>query len=1127
MLEKTAASLEPCGLQRVLPCANKPFRSRRQLHTAFWQHGAADVELSGAWQALMHGTCDFNVESTPAAEESRSPALAASTFLLDFLYPSGAVSLMRRLNPIPTERLDNIRSSGSLRRLAPRLYTSSASLSRATGSDPKPRFAGGSAKLEDSTKPLKHATELGGRTEEATQHVQDEALTDFDDLNDVDENVDHVDALDKLLTSSNPEAADQIWYHYKALDPQSGDIYLGQVLVFLSKTGRLSDSWKISELFHRLDPRRWDSYTFVAGVRAEVNLQNNAQALEIFVRGLAHDALDLMALVEALDLLLSQALRSETQEFLSDLWKHYPEMAARWGFEDFEGITSHLKHVASVPGLVEKAINFKESGLGRLVGADTGGIDQDALQVLQKILVRRALVVCTDAQAIPLLELTKDPMAFEEFLRQATPKRRYRLATEVYNVYRELPGSQPSRHVLYEVFRCYTTMNAHTPTKLVGLELLWGDWHKFHTTPSYRAYQKYLAFYASLGDKERVHTLWKEFVDMYADQNVIQGDDTFAHLLQVHAVLGEVEEVQRIFNDISGRFGLKPNAHCWNILLNAYAKVDDYDGAIQTFDRFAAVGKPDKYTYGTIMQMAGSRGDLGFTVDLYGRARRAGILANDAILSALVDAYCQNDLSKEAEDVCVRAAQKGITVTRLWNKLLHYHALRRDLPAVNKILNSMAEKEIPYNQFTYEQLLLALTLCRQSQHALHLLSVALKDKVFPVTTRHFYIVMGALLKTGEPQPVLSLHRMMREHGVPSSSGIIFRLVQALVQFRKFPAKQRIRKTATHWLGDALRSFYQVYGFRFPDALEVRRPGNTRRPQSNERELLKSGSEPFHFGTMIYMFVELKDIVSANELVDLYRYVFQGEHEEVLPVLMLNSVMLADLRENRYDRVKKTWRVLFDAAKKATRSEDFNEDLPHTSKVSPKYRYVLSGGLKIMQEVLFNEKDATGLQNLVEEVRGEGFELDSKNWNYYVQIMVQLKQYKEAFEACEEFLMPNWTGWFIARVRENVKNQLPLDIRRKGTSPRYLRPIATTLYHLAKGYMELDRMSPWSDEAGRTLREIDEECLQAVRAIKSMHRVHSDLEYDIFGDAENPYWMEGEGGGRYEGGNEENEPQRGA
>ncbi|KAI0011026.1 hypothetical protein F4779DRAFT_575625 [Xylariaceae sp. FL0662B] len=1133
MLEKTAASLEPCGLQRVVPGATKSFRTTRHLHTAFWQHGAAEVELTNAWQALMHGTFDLAIDS--ASEENRRPTLCASAFLLDFLYPTGAIALIRRLASISSGRPDGLRYGQPFTTLTPCLYTPSMPRQQARHSRSKPVVVEGTRKLSSkgsTNQPnTTHTGEVRGEDanlNDASADVTSASYVEFHERPEANEGQQeylkaddsHIAMLADLLTNDNPEDADRVWYHYRALDEPSQAIYMSQVLILLSKSGRLTDSWKISELFHKLKPSQWNNATFVAGVIAEINLQNPRQALDIFVEGLEHSDLDVSSLVDALDLLLENALRSSSA-FLGDIWDHYPQMAARW---DFDGITSQLNHVASVPGLAEKAFEFQAHGLGLSREGGNATVSQAAHDTLQRILVRKALVSCTDAQAIPLLNITQDPMAFEEFLRPAVSKGRGKLATEVYRVYRELPDNVPSPNTMHETFRAYNTIDVPLSTKLAGIELLWGDWYKFHTTPHRRAFQRYLRFYASLGYKERVHALWADFIKLGRDDHgktILEGDDTFVYLLQVHSARGEIEEVKRIFNDISDKFGIQPNTTCWNVLLNAHARVGDYDGAISTFLRLLAAVKPDSFSYGAIMQMAGNRGDLGFTVDLYRRARSTGIVINDVILGALVDAYCQNEQFQEAQDVCVRAANRGIVSTRIWNKLLRYHARRRDLAGINNILNLMADKDIPYNHLTYKQLLIGLSLCQQSQHALQLLAVALKDEVFKVTPEHFYIVMGALLRTGEPGPVQRLHQLMQDHGFPSSSASLFRLTQAVLQWNKLPWRQRQRFSPREWLGNALRSFYQIYGLDDQEKLSSLPSGN---PQGNQSsELLRLGSEQFYFSSIIYMFTQLKDFGSAGELIQLYRYVFQGRQDtrSVLPISILSSVMIADLHEKRYDRVEATWHLLFETAKKEARSADYNEDLPHTPKISAKFRNILSDSLKVMQEMLFSRGDAVGIRSLVEDVRAEGFELDSKNWNYYIQIMVQLKQYKEAFSTCEKILMPNWTGWFVVRSKENVRNQLPLDVRRKGSSRRYLRPVATTLYHLAQGYMELDQLGPWSGEAAKILQEINNECVQVVRAIKSMIRVHSELEYEIFGENEPVNYMSDQAEYATEAGEEEN------
>ncbi|OTB05485.1 hypothetical protein M426DRAFT_319751 [Hypoxylon sp. CI-4A] len=1124
MLEKTAASLEPCGFQRVVPGATQSFRKTRQLRNAFWKHGATDIELTTAWQSLMHGTFDLNMG--PTSEEDRGSSLSASAFLLDFLYPSGAMTLMRRLTPNTTTsatRPDNIRYGQHFTKLAPRPYTSSIPKRQAkrTGSEfattqEVHKSTGGNSASEQPATYLEGTgvTKIGRTPDGATSGiasgvhnaVHKPRVQFFDIPEDEDSlkaNSGHMEALKDLLVKSNqdPEVADNVWHHYKSLNEPSQATYLHQVLLFLSRTGRLSDSWKISELFRKLPPSRWTNHVFVAGVAAEINLQNHSEAVRIFVRGLKRNALEVPFLVDALDLILSDALRSSKPDLLSAIWRYYPRMTARL---DFDGITSQLKEVSSVPGLSYKALDFGTYDRHVLQDFRGAKLSQEALDALQKILVRRALLSCLSSEVIPLLNVTRDPLAFEEFLRTASKKGKQQLGIELYRIYRDLPGGVPSHPVLHELFKVYKGLNVPISTKYAGLELLWGDWHKFHTNPSYRAFQKYLAFYASQGDTDRVYTLWIRFVELYRDDPdipVLAADDLFSHLLQVHAVRGERSEALRIFKDISGKFGIKPNTHSWNILLNAFAKAGDYQGAITTFEELVVEGTPDKYSYGTMMQMAGERGDLGFTIELYRQALSNGVRANDAMLSSLVDAYCQNDHMQAAEDICVRAAKRGIVTTRMWNKVIQYHAFRRDLAAINKVLGLMAEKNIPYNHYTYQQLLLGLSFCGQSQHAINLLAVALKEKIFEVTVEHFYIVMTALLRTREPGAVLRVHEMMVEHGFPSSSESVFRLIQALGQWKNLSPEQRAQTTATEWLGRALRSFSEIYGL---DDQKKPASSSTSTPSdSPPTELLGKGTERFHFSAVTHMLIELKDFVQAQELVDLYRHIFQGSSDpnSVLPAAMLNAIMRAEFEEKRYDRVRATWEILFENAKKTTQSVDSIDGAPQHTKISPRYRYILSSGFSVMQKMLFEEGDAAGMKDLVRDIRSAGFDLNSKNWNSYIQALVQLKEYKEAFITCEKLLMPNWTGWFVVRQKENIKNHLPIDLRRKGKSPRHLRPTATTLYHLAHGWMELGRASTISADAARIDEAIGKECVRVIRAIKSMNRVHSRLEEEIFGQEE--------------------------
>lgn len=1073
----------------------------------------------------MHGVFDCNMDSSrpELSLDTKNPALRASSFLLDFLYPRGTVSFLRRLTPTAIDRSDIYRSGHSFAKVSPRLYSSSAPppepKRKTVGGDEDHAFDGKLAQRdlasEVSTTTKAEAERKGLHppgtwTNSAAQSTANTAA-DIDTVPEmqdsehpngaterkvtIDETQDspgdqsyHLQELMTLLVTDSAEDADKIWFHYSSLDEQSRTPHLGQTLVFLSKTGRVTDSWKISELFHQLDPSQWDSYSFSAGVKAEMNLQNEQRALDIFTKGLEKQDIDEPSLVTAFDLLLAAAMKAPSKDLLYDIWKYYDQMVLRW---DFDTITKDLSHTAAVAGLPEKIIEFRIYFKRQ--------IQRKGVPQLQKMLVRRALVSCADDQALTLLRMTNDDLAYEQFIRQAVANRRTYLTTQVYKVYRSLRDSRPSHAVLHEVFNAYSRMPA--PAKFAGVEAMWGDWHTFNGTPTQRAYQKFMGFYASHGDKKRIYKLWKEYVQLYPEA-LSKGSDTFAHLLQVHAVRDELQEVQRIFDEISSKFNRKPNEYCWNILLNAYVKAGDYEGAISTMYNLSDAVGADRYSYGTLMQMAADRGDLGLVVDLYRRARRQRVPVNNtAILCSLVDAYCQNDHFQEAEDVCVRAAGRGMKETRLWNRILHAYALRRNLVSINRVLALMTTLEIPYDKYTYEHLLIGLSLCRQSQHALHLLAVAIKDNAFEVTEDHFHTLMGAFIKTGETGLAVRMHKLMQQCGFAESADSLVSLATAFGQWQRLPPDRRRARLSESLLGTTLSRFYKVYGIRKVDGKSrvEKRSSSTRLVPAGK--LLRPGSESYHFSRMIYLFTQMKDFAKVQELIDLYRYVVYGRSDstEPLPIQMLNSIMWADFSEKKYDRVESTWKIMFNMAQEGSVVAGWTDDLPSSDKVAPRFKYILSDGLKIMQNMYIIQEEPIGLQKLIEEVRTEGFELDSKNWNLYVQGLIKLKSYTEAFETCEKWLMPNWTGWYMVRAKENMKNQIPLDMRRQGTWPRYLRPVAHTLYYLAKGWMELDKLGPWSAEASRMLRTIREGNPRCYRAITSMLRMHTDLENHILGE----------------------------
>lgn len=105
MLERATGCLESGSLRRLLPASRSSVKSRRTLHSGFWSHGASD-DISTLWTVLVRGP--ESLEQQHREKHRMGPAAASSnTGLLDFLYPTAALNLIRRYSSWGVERQES------------------------------------------------------------------------------------------------------------------------------------------------------------------------------------------------------------------------------------------------------------------------------------------------------------------------------------------------------------------------------------------------------------------------------------------------------------------------------------------------------------------------------------------------------------------------------------------------------------------------------------------------------------------------------------------------------------------------------------------------------------------------------------------------------------------------------------------------------------------------------------------------------------------------------------------------------------------------------------------------------------------------------------------------------------
>lgn len=1037
MLERTAASLEPCNFQRVLPPTTTSLKSRRRLHTTFWQHGAADIELSNVWQTLIRDPLE-SLNLLPTLQSSRADSLTASTFLLDFLYPQGASSLLRKLSPSVLDRYERPRLY--LRGGLSRGFTSSAQKSTPSSGETQSSSAVSNAPVEDAA-----------TTQE--DHLDEYEYEDeFDDDGQV---------PDMVVQSVSPEQLVDTASSRPRQSPR-------EMLRDLLEAGDESDFNRVWQLYH---------------VKAKKREERVA---------LRDQFLDYATKFRSMSQLLALAFKFEKWETFGDIWERFPDAhrgdvkALNW--EHLESILSIDELGGGLKGLV-----FRIRQSSRTVMREDPGFSKSLLDRIVYPCLRRYLHKMDPKIFIPILKVLKDPLLYEDFLVHVKAFKPD-VTIELYKQYRRLPRVKIRGHIMRNMMEhvFYPAQDA------AGMEMVQRDWFQRFDKLDIHCYKVCMSFYARRGDVATVQRLWHDFSKNYPQRKLsvdAQRPD-FLPLLHVHAVRGELGEVRRIFSALQSAFGAELNVICWNILLNAHAKAGEYDAAVRVFSVLKEACQPDEYSFGTIMGMSGSRGDLEFTLELYRMAKDDGLVPNVAMVDAVVEAYCQNDKFAEAENICALTTKANRYTpedcTILWNTLLYHHANRRDLATVNRILVAMTGRGIPYNSDTYDYLLRGLALCRQPHHALYLLNTAVRDHAFKPTLRHYSILMSAYLRAGEPPEALRTSTLLRDLGIPRTGDVMFRIFQALGAMGSAKSDEDISSKRVYLLS-ALRQFRRsIEAAQFPTPatqygaawIHPARAPDTVAARTDQASLL------------IFLFTRMRLITSVQDIMELWRSSSpEASSMQDPPLRLLDALMLSAFYDGNYDEVKKIWQITFDRALQMSRVS-----APGTTRTEPlpSMRYVLNNALKTMQRMYAAQDDADGLREVMASVLQAGFRLDSKNWNYYIQFLVSMKKFREAFVVCEEKLMPYWMGWMRVRKKvQGVKVHLSLDERRRGTEARHLRPLSYTLIILSKAYMDLEQMAAWSPDADRLLNYIVNKCPGVMTAVKTLLRTGTYLERRIF------------------------------
>lgn len=1193
MFERAAAaSLEPCHFQRVLPPKTTSFKSTRRLHTAFWQHGALDIELSNVWQLLIREPLD-SLNLFPTSHGTRNDSTSASFFLLDFLYPQGAASLLRKLSP---SVLRYERPRLYLRGAVPRLFTSSAcsaEKSRDTKDDTAATTAaenvpaqegsvalvsddtvapaaidniperngaltsdGTVATAEDTPAPAGNSALISDDTvaPTATENVpiqQGNATRDQDASEgssgetptfkstasaEIKGVLESGTGMEELATNEKGIATseDPVLEDMAEVDAHPGDVTVQDGTVD-QKGASLKASLSTVTRILRLEPiqLRTELRTCTGEDLDSIWVKFHAQKQPEEVRS---EFMDFITKHRSLSYLLAKSLKNGNWQTLCLLWARHPDFhknpkpiktseIARGGlicagtidWETFDrcissdgGLAANPTHEVKGKGWVlMEGISSIIKQMSKSAEAPPLVADPKFAETFIKHFINP--VVFRYHGILPLEEyadlpgLAKDATLYELYLHRFVkdPELR-RVSDTLYREVRKLPNVVMSTYIMSNMgIGVYNAIN-----DAEGMEMVLEDFHQAHKRMSPALYRTYIWFFGRRGDVKSTQRMFDEYRLHYGAQRQFpKAEDErrypdFFPLLYQYAARGELTEARRIFTQAQVDFGPTLDARCWNALLNAHAVANDYDGGIRVFGVLKQAVTANHYSYTHMMSMAGIRGDLEFTLELYRMAKSEGVTPNVWMVDCVVEAYCQNDRFNDAESIVKITTEKErfskSDLTMLWNSLLYHYAARRDLIAVNEALNTMTEHSLPYDAQTYSHLLRALAWAQLPHQALLLMQQATQKRAFKPTLEHYSLLMSSFMWNGQPKELFRTSTILRNLGMPQSGEVLIRVLRALSTMATKLQHQEKEK-ARKYLVSMLRQFRESIELaqNSKDHLPRRKPkrdpwiDDTYEPvtvlqRTEQTNIL------IHTFSLMRMGTDVKDIMKLWAASSP-----EASSMQEPPTRLLHSLMHVAFYNHNLGEVRTLWQKIFDRTVQKSRAAGPGAT---RDKALPSMRYALNDPLKTIQRLHGVTEDPDGLRKTVMSVLHAGFKLDSKNWNFYVQLLAGLKRWREAFIVCEEHLMPQWRGWARVRARTakaaGVSGTIPIMERRKGSSPLYVRPTAHTLLVLSKAYMDLEQMTAWSGEAERLQRYIETQCPAIISAVKSAIRTNSPLERSI-------------------------------
>jgi pentatricopeptide repeat-containing protein PET309 len=683
-----------------------------------------------------------------------------------------------------------------------------------------------------------------------------------------------------------------------------------------------------------------------------------------------------------------------------------------------------------------------------------------------------------------------------------------------------LARARPSKPLIRELI---VQFSVHRSTK--GIEGVIKDFRTFYPDQSipYKALRCIIDYYADSGQVDEVHQFFEEFAHAHKDRLDLQ---ILTALPYAYARRVDIEGTEKQFKRITEEFGQTPDTACWNVLLLAYTRADDLDGALACFNRLLAAGAtPDRLTFGPLLDLCAARGDIEAYETLYARAEqlnipiRKDVRARAGFVQALLN-FGDPQGAEATAHAMFKNKRSGLldgSLTHTWNLLIQYYAMKGDIDSSRRLYRQMLENKIPLDTWTYASLMRALIEVKQTNAAYKILRVTMPNNNIKVHAFHYALVIVGFLRERQYKHALQAHYRMKIRRVPQTSASRMASLQAvgINDLQKLKAaKDKDPRSRLEALEKEMREILMA---DYESEVATREPGHFRQIDSKYHSAPEG-----YFGFVILLYGARRAFDICKELFQAAAIARQDEANYEAPISLLTAVMETHLRAKEYSEVAKCWELARHQADKLVKTlqqiisppnpQITNDSLldpsivesAQSASIARRRRQVLFQATRIYIRSLLERTDPAAIpeaQRTIKDLLVQGFIIDNLTWNEFIQGLCRRGRLIDAFSACEAYLMPSFPGWRElnpAYVRRDRPGHMWMELRHTDITKRSMLPRYKTLVVLATAYAQVRRdeqdgigynpdMGGWTREVLQTMAP------RTVQAIETMPRTGDALQ----------------------------------